>query len=146
MTSFETRLGRRRLLVGLLNLRLVAGEVAAALRAAGEMQQRVGDMNALRAAKGKPQFEIGIGVHTGWVIFGAVGSARRQDFSVLGQTVNLAARLCEAATPGQILASEIALNAAHGGFVAEPVDADTLPGRAAGVRPFAVKEEKPKGG
>jgi class 3 adenylate cyclase len=43
------------------------------------MQQRVGDMNALRAASGKPLFEIGIGVHTGWVIFGSIGSARRQD-------------------------------------------------------------------
>lgn len=116
-----------------------------ALRAALEMQQRVGDMNALRAAAGKPQFEIGIGVHTGWVIFGAMGSARRQDYTILGDTVATASKLCAAAAPGQILASEVALGAAQNAFVAEPVNGVALSGRAAALHPFAVKEERPKG-
>ncbi|HEY3447150.1 MAG TPA: adenylate/guanylate cyclase domain-containing protein [Myxococcales bacterium] len=115
-----------------------------ALRAAVEMQQRVGDMNALRAASGKPQFEIGIGVHTGWVIFGSIGSARRQDYTVIGDAVATAYKLAGAAKAGQIVASEITLTATQGAFVAEELPNLGLPGRAAALRVFAVKEEKPK--
>ncbi|MBI5543683.1 MAG: GAF domain-containing protein [Deltaproteobacteria bacterium] len=119
---------------------------AKALRAALEMQGRVSDMNALRGASGKPQFQVAIGVHTGWVIFGSMGSARRQDLTVLGDTVATAQKLCAAAQPGQILASEVALAASQGAFAAEHQPDLALSGRAANVRAFLVKEELPKGG
>ena len=112
-----------------------------AVRAALEMQQRVGDMNALRAAAGKPQFEIGIGVHTGWVVFGAMGSARRQDYTVLGDTVATAFKLAGAAGAGQVVASEVTLSATQGAFAAEELAGLGLTGRAAGLRAFRVREE-----
>lgn len=114
-----------------------------ALRAALEMQQRVGDMNALRAASGKAQFEVSIGVHTGWVIFGAVGSPRRQDYTVVGETVKTAAKLSTAAGPGQVVASEVTLAAVGAGFTVEAAPV-ALDGRAAGLRAFVVKDEKPR--
>lgn len=48
---------------------------------------------------------IGIGVHVGEVVMGAMGSRERKDFTVLGDNVNLSARLCASAAGGQTLVS-----------------------------------------
>ena len=67
---------------------------ASACKAAMTMQQTLRDFNLVRAAEGEREIAIGIGIATGTVISGRVGSAiRRQDFTVIGDTVNLAARL-----------------------------------------------------
>jgi len=49
---------------------------------------------------------IGIGIHTGEMVMGAMGSPERMDYTVIGDNVNLGARLCSAAKGGQILLSE----------------------------------------
>jgi class 3 adenylate cyclase/tetratricopeptide (TPR) repeat protein len=52
------------------------------------------------------QLEIHMGINTGEVIAGAVGSSRQRDYTVMGDAVNLAARLQEAAGPGEIYVSQ----------------------------------------
>lgn len=62
-------------------------------------------------ANGKQMPGCGIGVNTGDMVLGNMGSTSRQDYTVLGAAVNLAARLCGAAQSGQVLTTEITLNA-----------------------------------
>lgn len=57
--------------------------------------------------KEQQELAVGIGINSGEVVMGAMGSENRMDFTVLGSTVNLGARLCSAAKKHQILISEI---------------------------------------
>ena len=75
------------------------------LRAALEMQSEVKNVSERRVAAGLQPCEIGIGVHTGEVIHGFVGSPERMEFTVIGSAVNLASRLCSAAKGGEVILS-----------------------------------------
>ncbi len=70
------------------------------------MRERLRRTNEERKKRGQPVVEIGIGIHTGVVVAGNVGSQNRLSYTVLGANVNLASRLCGAAQGGQILVSE----------------------------------------
>ena len=64
-----------------------------ALTAALAMRDRVHDLNQDNRIKGLPLFFTGIGLHTGEVVAGNLGSANRMNYTVIGDTVNLASRL-----------------------------------------------------
>jgi adenylate cyclase len=69
-----------------------AGDACRAVRCALDMLARVDQWNATKAP-GDPLLKIGIGIHTGQVTAGNVGSPDRLEYSVIGETVNLASRL-----------------------------------------------------
>jgi adenylate cyclase len=95
--------------------------VANAVRCALAMQRRMTELGSQH-----PDWDlaIGIGINTGEVIMGAMGSRERMDYTVLGDHVNLAARLCAHAGPGQTLLSHSSYRAIAGlaefGVVALP--------------------------
>lgn len=64
-----------------------------AVKCAYEMLKRVEKLHRKWAAEGKPEIEIGIGINTGEVFVGNIGSVNRMEYTVIGDTVNLASRL-----------------------------------------------------
>jgi len=65
-------------------------------------------------------FGLGVGVHTGTVILGNIGSDERLEYTAIGDTVNLTARICSLAKDGEVLASEEAWAQVVGQFEAFP--------------------------
>lgn len=76
-----------------------------AVRSAVKIQE---EMARLRAENPEWDVAVGIGINTGEVVMGAMGSEERMDYTILGDTVNVGARLCSVAGRGQILLSEAA--------------------------------------
>ncbi len=70
------------------------------------MQLAMQEVNQRLTAKGAAELEMGIGVHTGRVIVGNIGSLRRTKYAAVGSNVNLAGRIESFTTGGQILISE----------------------------------------
>jgi adenylate cyclase len=77
--------------------------VRAAVRMRTILEQTV---NTARVRRGEQPLAAGYGIATGKVIAGAMGARQRQDFTVIGDTVNLSSRLCGQAKPAQILVDE----------------------------------------
>jgi len=82
--------------------------VADAIKTAVEIQKTIENLNR----KSKTNIAVGIGINTGEVVMGNMGSADRMDYTVIGDNVNTAARLCAHAEPKQILVSEQTKNLA----------------------------------
>jgi adenylate cyclase len=76
-----------------------------ALHAALAMQEAVQKLNAARKERNQPTCEIGIGVHSGDVLHGFVGTQERLEFTVVGDAVNRASRFCAAAGANEIIVS-----------------------------------------
>ncbi len=70
------------------------------------MQLAMTEVNRLLTAKGAADLEMGIGIHTGRVIVGNIGSLRRTKYGAVGSNVNLAGRIESFTTGGQVLISE----------------------------------------
>ncbi len=77
-----------------------------ATRAAIAMQQALQQLNARWRRQGRPALAVGIGLNAGEVFAGNIGSERRLEYTVIGDAVNTAARLCSQAGPGEILIAE----------------------------------------
>jgi adenylate cyclase len=64
-----------------------------AVRAAVDMQKAAADLSWRWSKQGLPEFKIGIGIHTGEIVVGNIGSEKRMEYSAIGDAVNLASRL-----------------------------------------------------
>ena len=113
-------------------------DAARALRAGLEMQLEVEALNERRTAEGRPPIEVGIGINTGPAIVGYMGSAERHEFTAIGDSVNVAARLCAMAKGGEVLAAENTLRRAGNGFDAALLPTSQVKGKEKGVKCYRV--------
>lgn len=103
-------------------------------------------LNQRFQAEGKPLIQIGIGVHTGIVVAGSVGSSQRMNYSILGDTVNVAARLESmnkevlVDNPYNLLVSGETLSCLKNHYQAKPVGNIQLRGREKSTMVFSVLE------
>jgi adenylate cyclase len=69
------------------------------------MQQVVQWLNTQRIQRGQPAVQLRVGLNSGEMLAGLMGSSQRMDYTVVGDAVNLASRLCNEARPGEIVVS-----------------------------------------
>ena len=101
-----------------------------ALQAALEMLRHIGDLNVQWAPHLGRAVTLHIGVHTGPVVAGSLGSAAGGSYAVTGDTVNTASRLLSAAEPGTVLVSDATHALTRHRFTFEPAGELTPRGRA----------------
>jgi adenylate cyclase len=113
-------------------------DAANCVRAAIQIQRLLIELNRDAAARHWPELRVGIGINTGIATAGNIGSPRRVDYTVVGDTVNTASRLMSSAAGGQILISQSTV-----AEIGEIFDLAVLPplavkGRSESVRVFNV--------
>jgi adenylate cyclase len=119
-----------------------------AVRAAVRMRQALKHLNERLAARGITELKTGIGIHTGEVVAGNIGSEKRMEYTVIGDAVNLASRL-ESSTKDlgvNVLISEDTYKLLKDEIQTRPVKEITVKGRAQPVMTYEVlgiKGEKP---
>ena len=108
-----------------------------AVRCALAMQARQQALNAEADRMGLPPLGMGIGVNTGQVVAGTLGGSGRLEYTVLGDAVNVAARLQTEAAAGEVLATASTVSAVPD-LDAEPVGARQVKGRTEPIDVFRV--------
>lgn len=103
-------------------------------------QRRVLEVyNRSRAQAGQEGLDVGIGIHTGPLVAGYIGSSRALSYTVIGDTANTSARLCGIALAGQIVVSEVTLEALRGRFEYEELPPAVLKNKAKPFRCFNIR-------
>ncbi len=77
-----------------------------AVNAAVDMMRALDVLNGRWRAQGRPELAVGIGLNAGDVFAGNIGSPRRLEFTIIGDAVNVASRICTAAAGGEILVTD----------------------------------------
>ncbi len=118
----------------------IAGEDDArrAVETAIEMQRRFREL-VEESGAAMQDLGLGIGIHSGEAIVGNIGSDRVMDYTVIGDTVNIAKRLQEVAQSGQTLISQATLLQVPG-VAARKLEPLDLPGRQEPVLAYVIEE------
>ena len=98
----------------------LGNEASRALQTAQEMRRALTKMNADRARAGKPPIRIGVGIDTGEVVVGNIGSARRLEYTAIGEPVNNATYLGTIAPPDTVYISENVCREINGAVAVKP--------------------------
>lgn len=108
-----------------------------------EMSRLVKIFNQKQIEKGRPEFKIGVGVNFGEVTVGNIGTEKKMDYTVIGDTVNLASRL-EGLTKEyhqEVIISEFLYNEVKDQIPCRMLDVVAVKGKTKGVRIFSPSDK-----
>ncbi len=120
----------------------LANHARPAVEAARALQRALAERNAA-LGKDEPEVRMGVGIHTGPVVVGTIGSRQRSDFTAIGDSVNVAQRLGDLADPGEILVSEAVWRRVREDVALSFAGARSLSGRRAQVHVYRAQEGVP---
>lgn len=113
-----------------------------AVRTALEMMEVLGQLNHQRRGRGDPEIKIGIGINSGEVVAGYLGSSKALEYTVIGDTVNTGARLCSVAKAGEIIISHNTFQHLGDGFECIELPPVNVKGKSQALRIYNVVGER----
>jgi len=116
-----------------------------ALNAAVAMQRRMLGINRELHDEGFQEIGVGMGLHTGEVVVGYIGSDRRSEYTAIGDTVNTSSRLESNARGGEILVSDATAKAAHSRYKLKPREPIMVKNRQQPVNLWEVDWQRASG-
>jgi len=115
--------------------------VLRAVRSGLGMVEAMGTLNTRLERAHGVRLAVRLGIHTGLVVVGEIGSGRRQEQLALGETPNIAARLQGLAAPDTVVISAATAHLIHGYFVCQPLGAQALKGLTQPLQVYRVLQE-----
>jgi adenylate cyclase len=113
-----------------------------AVKTAIEMLEVLEQFNQQRLAAGEDKVTIGIGINTGEVVAGYLGSSKALEYTVIGDAVNTGSRLCSLAKAGEIIISENTYNRVKDHFEVVELPPTSLKGKSKPLKIFNVIKER----
>jgi adenylate cyclase len=113
-------------------------DAARAVKTGVEMQRALSQLNRSWETRGQRSWMMGVGINTGPVTAGNIGSTKRMDYTVIGDAVNLASRLCSNAAGKQILISESTFRLLDGSFPTLRLEPLRVKGKEAPVEIYEI--------
>lgn len=108
-----------------------------------EQIEQLERMNREQLSLGREALAIGIGIHTGPLVAGYIGSSKALSYTVIGDTANTSARLCGVANPGQIIVSEATLARLGNRFEYTELPPAHLKGKEKPFKMFEILRARP---
>jgi adenylate cyclase len=117
-----------------------------AVKVAVEQRDVLEEWNLKRVSEGKQPIHIGIGINSGSVVAGYLGSSKALEYTVIGDVVNTAARLCSYAKAGEIIISQSTYELVKDHFNTQELEPAQVKGKAAALKIHRVLSEKKRRG
>ena len=114
------------------------------VKVAVEQMHALEEWNLVRVAEGEDPVQIGIGINSGEVVAGYLGSSKALEYTVIGDVVNTASRLCSTAKAGEILISRSTYELVKDAFVCEELPPVQVKNKAQPLPIFRVLDERRK--